>query len=450
MDAVLGFLYARFEQAADKTALIETDGTAVSYTALLEHIATARHELQQAGIAPGTAVQLRGDFCACSTAWLLALWETGQIVTPLAPVSLEKGDEFCQIADIEWVIDTAPPSGATLTRIAGRSQHPLYDRLRAEGDPGLIIFSSGTTGTSKGALHNLRQLLSKFQTPGKDLSTLAFLLFDHIAGIDTLLYSLAAGSTLVCPAARSPSEVCQLIEAHRVEVLPVAPSFLNLLLLSGTQEGRDLSSLKIITYGAEMMPQGLLERVSAAFPQTRIIQKYGTSEIGALRSQSQDSTSRWLRIGGGDTKWRVVDGLLEIHTKTAMLGYLNAPSPFTADGWYQTGDQVEVEGEFIRFLGRDSDVINVGGQKVFPAEIEAAIREIDEVAEVSIFGTPHPILGAAVCARIRPTYPDTPSAQIRVAIRTQLAGALEPYKIPQKIEVTQEPLTTERFKQRRG
>ena len=448
MASALGFLMDRFDHAGQKPAFIEADGTAVSYAALLADIALARQTIHEKDVTPGAAVQVRGDFSAPAAAWLLALWENGNIVTPLAPVSMEKADEFCQIADVDWIVE--PGSEPVLTKASGQSRHALYDDLRACGAPGLIIFSSGTTGTSKGALHNVRQLLSKFHAPGKDFTTLAFLLFDHIAGVDTLLYSLAAGSTLVCTAERSPSEVCRLIEAHKVEVLPVAPSFLNVLLLSGAYQGRDLSSLKIITYGAEMMPQGLLERVADAFPQARIVQKYGTSEIGALRSQSEGNHSRWLRIGGGDTNWRVVDDMLEVHTKTAMLGYLNAPSPFTADGWYQTGDRVEVKDDLIRFLGRDSDVINVGGQKVFPAEVEAAIRELDGVAEVSVFGAPHPILGAMVCARVRPTSAKAKPAEIRTILRTGLAGVLEPYKIPQKIEVTQDPLTTERFKQKRG
>ncbi len=448
MSDALGFLLERLKAAGDTTAFIEADGRAVSYAALLDKIAEARTGIEKADVAPGATVQLRGDFSSLSAAWLLALWENGNIVTPLAPVSLEKADEFCQIADIEWIVNTAPDKG--LTKAGGQSRHALYEELRQSGDPGLIIFSSGTTGTSKGALHNVRHLLRKFHAPGKEFTTLAFLLFDHIAGVDTLLYSLAAGTPLVCTAERTPSEICRLIEAYKVEVLPVAPSFLNILLLQGAHEGRDLSSLKIITYGAEMMPQGLLERVAEAFPNARIVQKYGTSEIGALRSQSEGSTSRWLKIGGGDTDWRVVNDMLEIRTQTAMMGYLNAPSPFTEDGWYQTGDRVEVKGDFIRFLGRDSDMINVGGQKVFPAEVEAAIRELDGVAEVSVFGKPHPILGAMVCARIRPMDAEAAPAQMRTALRTGLAGVLEPYKIPQKIEVTQEPLTTERFKQRRG
>ena len=446
-----GFLLARFAAAGDKTAFVEADGSRESYAGLLARIAAAGAALDAAGVRPGAAVQLRGDFGAAATAFLLALWARGAAVIPVAPVSFEKAGEFAQVGQAEWIVDAA--SGA-IEPGPGSSEHPLYDDLRRRGVPGLVIFSSGTTGASKGAVHDATRLLSKFEGPGKDFRTLAFLLFDHIAGVDTLLYCLSNASTIVCPAERTPEAICRLIAAEAVEVLPTAPSFLNLALLSGAHRDHDLSSLKIVTYGAEMMPQALLERVAAALPQARLVQKYGTSEIGALRSRSEGSASRWIRIGGHGggqgTEWRVVDGLLEVRTGTAMLGYLNAPSPFTDDGWYRTGDRVEVKGDMVRFLGRDSDVINVGGQKVFPAEVEAEIARLDGVAEVAVSGSAHPILGAVVTARVRMTDPGAAPAAVRTAIRRGLAGRLEPYKIPQKIEVTDQPLVTDRFKQRRG
>ncbi|MHA3980943.1 ANL family adenylate-forming protein [Halovulum sp. GXIMD14794] len=441
-----GFLLERFAAAGDKTAFVEADGSRESYAGLLARIGEAGAALDAAGVGPGASVQLRGDFGAAATAFLLALWARGAVVSPVAPVSLEKAAEFADVGQAAWIVDAA---SGTIEPGPGASAHALYDDLRGRGVPGLVIFSSGTTGVSKGAVHDATRLLSKFETPGKDFRTLAFLLFDHIAGVDTLLYCLSNASTIVCPADRTPEAICRLIAAEAVEVLPTAPSFLNLMLLSGAHERHDLSSLKIVTYGAEMMPQALLERVAAALPKARLVQKYGTSEIGALRSKSEGNASRWIRIGGQGADWRVVEGLLEVKTGTAMLGYLNAPSPFTEDGWYRTGDRVEVRGDMVRFLGRDSDVINVGGQKVFPAEVEAEIARLPGVAEVAVSGAPHPILGAVVTARIRMTDPAATPTAVRTALRQGLSGRLEPYKIPQKIKVTADPLVTERFKQRR-
>ena len=97
-------------------------------------------------------------------------------------------------------------------------------------------------------------------------------------------------------------------------------------------------------------------------------QTYGLSELGILRSKSKGPDSLWVKVGGEGFETRVIEGLLEVKAKSAMLGYLNAPSPFTEDGWFKTGDSVLTDGEFIKILGRESEIINVGGEKVYPME----------------------------------------------------------------------------------
>src|SRR5262249_53483516 len=142
---------------------------------------------------------------------------------------------------------------------------------------------------------------------------------------------------------RTSEGICRTIARHRVEVLPAAPSFLNLLLLSEAHRRHDLSSLRYITYGAEVMPQATLDRLAAAFPGVTLLQKYGLTELGTLRSHSRANDSLWVRVGGEGFQTRVVDGLLQVHAESSMLGYLNAASPFTEDGWFMTGDAVEVD-----------------------------------------------------------------------------------------------------------
>ena len=84
-------------------------------------------------------------------------------------------------------------------------------------------------------------------------------------------------------------------------------------------------------------------------------------------------------------KTRIIDGNLQIKAESAMLGYLNAPSPFTEDGWFITGDEVLQKGDYIKILGRRSEIINVGGEKVYPAEVESVIQELDFVSDVEIY-----------------------------------------------------------------
>lgn len=444
MNPVPAFL-ARAARAGDKPAFIETDHT-TSYAGWFDMIAALAPQILAARIAPGTTVLLHGNFNAASAAWLMALWQAGAVVAPVIPGDAARSAGCAETLRAAWIIDAA---SGTMVPGPGGARHALVERLRDTEMPGLVIFTSGTTGTPKAALHDLGRLFAKFEASCKDLTTLAFLLFDHIAGIDTLLYCLANGSSIVCPGDRSPDAIAAQIARHRVEVLPTAPSFLNLMMLSGAAEAHDLSSLKIITYGAEMMPQPLLDRLAEAFPNLKLIQKYGTSEAGAPKSRSEANNSRWMELGVEETDWRIRDTKLELPGNRAMLGYLNAAQPFSADGWYQTGDQVERRGNAIRIIGRASDIINVGGEKVFPAEVEASIAELEAVAEVAVSGRPHPLMGAVVQAKIRAVDPGISARQLRAQVRAALSGRLEPYKIPQRIELTQEPLVTARFKQKR-
>ncbi len=433
----------RFKAAGRSIALI-TDDASITYQDLLSGLEYWQPKLIDAGIRRGDVVLLKGDFSTASITGLFALFQLGAIVILLAPSSYEKEDEFTEVGQAQFVIDSEI---FRISKLSFEGQHALYDSIRSDRAPGVVFFSSGSTGASKGTVHNAARLMEKFRNPGKNLRTLAFLLFDHIAGIDTLFYSLANQSTLVLTQNRSPDFVASLIDRHKVEVLPTAPSFLNLLMLSGAPERHDLSSLKIITYGSEMMAQSTLERCAKTFPFAKIIQKYGTSETGALSGKSKSNTSTWIKLGGNGVEWRVVDDKFEIKANTTMLGYLNAPSPFTDDGYFKTGDRVEQDGEYVRFLGRDSDIINIGGQKVFPAEIENLLRDMDEVADVAVYGQSHPILGAAVVAKILPKNKDWPAIEARKAVRAHLSGKIEGYKIPQKILLTDEALTTSRFKQ---
>ena len=118
-------------------------------------------------------------------------------------------------------------------------------------------------------------------------------------------------------------------------------------------------------------------------------------------------------------------------------GYLNAPSPFDAEGWMCTGDQVEVRGEYIRFLGRKSEIINVGGQKVFPVEVETVLLQDANVREATVYGVKHPLMGQVAHARIslyQPEPPDQLTERLRKLCLTQLAK----YKAPMRFIIVDE------------
>ena len=265
---------------------------------------------------------------------------------------------------------------------------------------------------------------------------IAFLMLDHFGGINTLLAILGGLGTVVTVPDRSVSRICQAIETHRVEVLPTTPSFLNALVRSDAVDRFDLSSLSRITYGTEVMPQETLDRVRRAFPDVVLQQTYGLSELGVLRSKSRDDGSLWVQVGGEGFRTKVVDGVLYIKSDYAMLGYLNAPSPFDADGWFDTQDVVEVDGDWLRILGRDTDLINVGGQKVYPAEVEQAILELDNIEDVAVYGEAHPLLGQVVVAKVV-TFEEETAAALKLRIRVACAPKLAPYKLPTKVVLSE-------------
>ncbi len=204
----------------------------------------------------------------------------------------------------------------------------------------------------------------------------------------------------------------------------------------------------MVTYGTEAMPESTLKRFHALFPEVKLLQPYGLSEIDIMRSKSRSSDSLWVKIGGEDFQTRVVDGLLEIKAKSAMLGYLNAPSPFTEDGWFKTGDEVLVDGEYFRILGRRSEMINVGGQKVFPAEVESVIQEMVGVEDAAVSGEANPMLGNIVKARVKLSTDET-AAAFKKRMRVFCKGRLEGFKTPQKVELVDHMMTGERFKKMR-
>jgi acyl-CoA synthetase (AMP-forming)/AMP-acid ligase II len=311
-----------------------------------------------------------------------------------------------------------------------------------------VLFSSGSTGKSKAAVHDFVPMLEKYQVPRHRLRTITFLLFDHIGGVNTLLYNLSNTGCVITVSDRKPETVCQVIQDFKVELLPTSPTFLNLLLVSKAYESYDLSSLTTVTYGTEVMPASTLRRFHNLFPKVRLLQTYGLSEVGILRSKSRSSDSLWVKVGGEGFDTRVVDGMLEIKARSAMLGYLNAPSPFTDDGWFKTGDAVEVDGDYIRILGRKSELINVGGEKVYPAEVESVIQQMDGVEDVAVRGESHPMTGQIVAARIKITTGES-LAEFRKRMNVFCKESLSRFMVPQRVELVDESMHGERFKKMR-
>lgn len=400
------------------------------------------------GVGPGSVVLLRGDYSPATVSFFLALVRQKVILAPLLPSTLAKNSQLFDIVDPQFEVDLASPDEITFRQRSHSKPHPLIRSLQASGNPGLILFTSGSAGEPKAVVHDFERLLEKFRVTRPALRTLNFLFFDHWGGLNTLLHCLSTGSSVVLPESRTPDSICSLLEQHRVELLPASPTFLNMLLLSKTYEERDLSALRLITYGSEPMPVPTLAALRVAFPNVELRQTYGLIELGVLRAKSLSTDSLWMKVGGEGYDLRIVDGILQIKTKSAMLGYLNAPSPFTDDGYFVTGDRVELNGEYLKILGRDSELINVAGQKVFPAEVETTLLECPLVEDAVVYGERHPITGRIVCADIQLRSVQD-QVEARRIIRMFCAERLDPFKVPVKIQFANGGIHSDRLKRLR-
>lgn len=392
----IDYLLQNFQENGSSLAMI-ADAQEYTFDDIYQEYVAIEKILTQKGINRGNVVAVISEFSPRAIAYVLVLIERDSIIVPIS-TAVKDVDTYIRISQTEFIIDLS--GHETISKTEASITHTLLKKLIAQGHPGLILFSSGTTGDPKAAVHDLTFLMDKFKNPGKRLSTVTFLLFDHIGGFNTMMHSLASGSLMATLKYRSPEEVCKIIEKYRIELLPTSPTFIHMLLLSKIYEHYDLSSLKVISYGTEPMPESTLLKIHELFPQVQLKQTYGLSEVGIMATKSESSDSLYIKLGGLGFETKIIDDVLYIKAKSAMLGYLNAPSPFDSQGWFNTQDKVIVKGEYIKILGRTTDIINVGGQKVYPSEVENILLSIDGVKDAHVYGEENPIMGKVVVADV--------------------------------------------------
>lgn len=426
------WLQERFVLAGERPALIGAWGEC-SYARLAALVGEAGRALEGLRLPGPAAIAVVGGHGPAAAAWLLALESAGHHAVPLAGNAAEHPARLAQV-NAQWIVTAEGFAWSVLPRIDEAPPHPLLRQLSARGAAGLILFSSGTSGQPKAMAHDFSGLLATYrERHASGLPVLALLGFDHIGGLNTLFGALAAVAPVVVPASSASDLVAAAIERHRVAVLPASPTFLNLLLLSGEATARDLSSLRVITYGTEPMPESLLLRLKAAFPRARFIQTFGTSETGITHTVSPEPGSTFLRFEDPHLEWKVVDDELWLRSRTQVAGYLNAGNErFTSDGWFRTGDKVEQgPNGALRILGRLGETINVGGEKLMPAEVESVVLTVPGVADCRVRGEAHPLTGQTVAVDVVSFATDREALRsaIRIACRERLAR----YKIPTRV-----------------
>ncbi len=441
----VNFLLEAFESQKESEALVWKEKS-FRYESIIEKILHWKRIISEK-IPEGSVVILDSDFSPNTISILFALTENKCITVPMNSTGNGNKDELAEIAQAEYQIKINEFDDVEINVLTGTPQNDLYVILKSRKHPGLVLFSSGTSGKPKAAVHDFTGLLEKFKTKRTALRTLNFLLFDHWGGLNTMLHTLSNCGTIICTSQRSPDTICGLIERYMVELLPVSPTFLNLLLLSEAYKRFDLSSLKIISYGTEAMASVTLEKLIKIFHGVKFQQTYGLIEVGVMRTKSMKDGSLWLKLGGEGFQTRVIDDILQIKSKSAILGYLNYPSPFTEDGWFITGDHVKVNGDYFKILGRKSEIINVGGEKVYPSEIEGVIKELENVEDVSVFGEKNPITGNIICANVS-MIKEEDKNEFRSRLKKYCRGKLAAYKVPSRINIVTSLNIGERFKKK--
>jgi acyl-CoA synthetase (AMP-forming)/AMP-acid ligase II len=414
----------------DRTAVITPEGSA-SYGELLADAQRIATGLRRRGI----------------TRFALVERDIGWVLKLLAGAALA-GAEPCQYqADIPAAefIEQAEALGHTVV-ITRRSDLGVPGVLRPEEltaeEPAamgaaphqpLTIRTTGTTGTPKAARHDWARLSRTVErvAPAPDQRWLLAYGPHQFAGIQVLLYVLAAQATLVAPFPRQPADGLAALLSDRVTSLSATPTYWRFLLAEARSRGVTLPPLAQITLGGEASPADLLDDLRATFPGARISHVYASTEFGSIASVRDGRPGFPLSALFSDSNptssLRAVDGELWVRSAAGMLGYADQADAEAAtdvdDEWQPTGDLVDIVGARVIFRGRTSEMINVGGVKVAPLAVEDRIVALPRVAMARVFGRPNPLTGAIVAADVVPVDGVTAAEheELRQEIRTALA-----------------------------
>ena len=471
MDANLYTLFD--EHVADPAApcLVVPNGPVVHYGELAALSARIAHALVDAGCRPGDRVAVQTEKHWTVVPLYLAALRAGLVYLPLntgyqrAELDYFFGDAeprvvVCGSERLGVVAATARDAtvltldatgGELLDRAEGKSE--LFDTVaRAPDDLAAILYTSGTTGRSKGAMLTHRNLASNALalveawgfTRGDVL--LHALPVYHVHGLFVAIHCvLLSGSRMLWLPKFDVHEVLALLP--RATVMMGVPTFYTRLLAEPSFGRAHTEGVRLFVSGsAPLLPETFREFEERTGQ--RILERYGMTETGMNTSNPLDGP----RIGGTvgpplpGVSVRIVGddgapcapgtiGAIQVRGPNVLKGYWKLPEKtreeFTGDGWFRTGDMGEWTPEgYLRIVGRAKDLIITGGLNVYPKEIEERIDAMDGVVESAVIGVPHPDFGEAVTAVVvaKPGHALTESA-IVAALKAEIAG----FKVPKRV-----------------
>jgi len=319
--------------------------------------------------------------------------------------------------------------------ISNYSPNMSNKTIKNEANNGkIIILTTGTTGISKAVLYTWDRLISQGHLSHEE-NTRWLLVYplNHFAGIQLLIHILLNNNCLVIPKSKEIRDLIECIVENKVNSISATPTFWRFFLGKLKKEQIGQLSLQYITLGGEATDINILHKLQQLFPNASISQVYATTELGScfsVRDSLPGFPKEYLKRPVGNVELKIIDGELFVKSDKKMIGYLNKNIKTIKHGeWIATGDLVEIVSDRVLFCGRKSDIINVGGVKVFPLKVEEEILKLNGVESVKIYGKKNPISGQIVCAdiEIKKDYnPEFIKEEIQKICKTNLTRYEQP------------------------
>ncbi|SEH00995.1 fatty-acyl-CoA synthase/long-chain acyl-CoA synthetase [Nonomuraea solani] len=364
-------------------------------------------------------------------------------------------------------------TGADSVPVAGMERYDDALRAAPETDPGVavdlhapafVMYTSGTTGRPKGAVlthYNLAvQTMSRFAHIGVPSDCRVWLISTplfHIGGLAALLSSvMVGGRTVIARSGRfDPAGTVELLERERIGYCFLVPAQWQAVCDVPGIADRDLSALRLISWGAAPATKALLHLMIETFPGARLLSVFGQTESSAVSTVllGEDALRKIGSVGTPlvNVEVRIVDeqmndvprgeiGEIVYRGPTIMTGYWNKPAETAAafaGGWFHSGDLVrQDEDGYIYVVDRLKDMIISGGENIYSAEVEEAIAAHPGVAEVAVVGVPDERWGETPLAIVVPT--STAGSLTAEEVGEWCRGRLAAYKVPRRVAVVAE------------
>ena len=321
----------------------------------------------------------------------------------------------------------------------------------------LLLYTSGTTDNPKGVPHAQRGFLHNAAVSVPELEVtrdevvLSAAPLTHLYGLYAYHVSLCSGAAMSLLPAFTPPDLAAVIEKHKVNCVFAGPAHFKPMLDAGLLERHDFSSMRFACLSGSAVPAELASSIEKRLSgRTRIIQLWGMTELqaGSFSRPRDPADVRHGTAGAATpgTDLRVVDERLQVRGVSLFTAYLNNPAAtreaFTPDGWFETGDTAELSaGGHLRFTGRVKEIINRGGVKYSPLDVEAIIDRMPGVARSAIVPYPDAALGERGCVFVQPA-PGAPAATLGAIMRELDRAGVAKFKWPERLELVEAmPLT---------